>query len=38
MVISKETIIFQGFRGGQHFPEGSSFFKGGLNVNFYRNP
>ena len=29
MVISKETIIFQGFRGGQHFPEGVQLFQGG---------
>ena len=29
MVISKKTIIFQGFRGGQHFPEGVRLFQGG---------
>ena len=26
MVISKKTIIFQGFRGGQHLPGGVHFF------------
>ena len=47
--ISKETIIFQGFRGGPKFsrgeptfPSGSDFFQGwgggGLNANLYRNP
>ena len=43
MVISNQTIIFQGFRGGptffrgggvQHIPGGG----GGQNANFYRNP
>ena len=34
MVISKKTIIFQGFRGGQLFPRGG----GGPNANFYRSP
>ena len=29
MVISKKTIIFHGFRGGQHLPGGSNFFWGG---------
>ena len=29
MVISKKTIIFQGFRGGQYFPEGVQLFPGG---------
>ena len=29
MVISKKTIIFQGFRGGKHFPEGVQLFPGG---------
>ena len=39
MVISKKTIIFQGFRGGQYFPEGVQLFPGGgPNANFYRNP
>ena len=41
MVISKKTIIFQGFRGGgggNIFQTESSFFQGGLNANFYRNP
>ena len=49
MIISKKTIIFQGFRGGPTFSRwgptfstggggGSNFFKGGLNANLYRNP
>ena len=29
MVISKKTIIFQGFRGGQHLPGGTTFSRGG---------
>ena len=39
MVISKKTIIFQGFIGGPTFSGGGSiFFKGESNANFYRNP
>ena len=39
MVISKETIIFKGFRGGPKFSRGGpSVYKGGPNANFYRNP
>ena len=37
MVISKKTIIFQGL----HFPEGregSTFSRGGVQMNFNRNP
>ena len=43
MVISKKTIIFQGFRGVPTFSRGSNFFQGrgggggGPNANFYRN-
>ena len=41
MVISKKTIIFQGFRGVPTFPRGGvptfSGGGGGLNANFYRN-
>ena len=29
MVISKKTLLFQGYRGVQHFPGGSNFFQGG---------
>ena len=45
MVISKKTIIFQGFRGVQLFPGvggggggggGSNFFQGGPNAYFYK--
>ena len=32
MVISKKTIIFQGFRGGQYFPEGVQLFPGGVQM------
>ena len=32
--ISKKSIIFQGFRGVQHFPGGSNFFQGGFNCLF----
>ena len=39
MVISKKTIIFQGFRGGPTFSRGGpAFSRGGPNANFYRNP
>ena len=39
MVISKKTIIFQGFRGGPTFSRGPKNFPGGgSNANFYRNP
>ena len=41
MVISKKSIIFQGFRGSNIFQGGgSNFFKGGggQSGNFYRNP
>ena len=34
-------MIFQGFRGGPHFPGGVQLFpggEGGPNTNFYRNP
>ena len=41
MVISKKTIIFQGFRGVPTFSRwgggGSQLFPGGPNANFYRN-
>ena len=38
MVISKKTIIFQGFRGGPTFARGVQLFPvGGPNANFYRN-
>ena len=39
MVISKKTIIFQGFRGVTTFSRGGGgpTFPGGLNANFYRN-
>ena len=37
-IISEKTIFFQDFRGVQHFPGGSNFFKGGPNTNIYRNP
>ena len=40
MVISKKTIIFQGFRGVTTFSRGGGgvqLFQGGLNANFYRN-
>ena len=40
MVISKKTIIFQGFRGGLTFSKGEG--GGGVKLfpdaNFYRNP
>ena len=32
MVISKKTIIFQGFRGGPKFSKGVNFFQGGEGV------
>ena len=35
MVISKKTILFQGFRGSPTFSRGGG---GGPNANFYRNP
>ena len=42
MVISKKSIIFQGFRGSNIFQGGggSKFFQGGggPSANFYRNP
>ena len=38
MVISKKTIVFQGFRGGTTFARGVQLFPGGPNANFYRNP
>ena len=42
MVISKKTIFFNDFRGGQLFSRGEgNFFHGGgggLMGNFYRNP
>ena len=41
MVISKKSIIFQGFRGGPTFSMAGATFSrdgGGLNANFYRNP
>ena len=37
MVISKKTIIFQGFRRGPTFSKGPNVFQGGPNANFYRN-
>ena len=38
MVISKKTIIVQGFREGPTFTRGGpTFFKGDPNANFYRN-
>ena len=40
MVISKKSIIFQGFRGSNIFQRGSNFFQkgggGGPSANFYR--
>ena len=39
MVISKKTIIFQGFRGGPTFSRvggGSNFFQGGGVSNFFQ--
>ena len=43
MVISKKTIIFQGFRGGPTFSRkggggGGGGGGGAPNANFYRNP
>ena len=41
MVISKKTIIFQGFQGGPTFSRGGgcpTFSRGGPNPYFYRNP
>ena len=46
MVISKKSIIFQGFRGSNIFQGGPTFFEGGWgwgmgggsSANFYRNP
>ena len=39
MVISKKTIILQGFRGGPTFARGVQLFPvGGPNAYFYRNP
>ena len=35
MIMSKKTIIFQGFRG--LIRGGSNFFQGGSNANFFRN-
>ena len=32
MVISKETIIFNDFRGGKHLPGGPTFSRGGGGV------
>ena len=40
MVVLKETIIFQGFRGVPTFSRGGwgvQLFAGGPNANFYRN-
>ena len=30
--VSKKTVIFQGFRGVQHFPGGVHFFQGGVKM------
>ena len=43
MVISKKSIIFQGFRGSNIFQGGMQLFPGwggggGPSANFYRNP